>query len=110
AKMLVKNTLFATLLDNTLTLTLDKQFTNLLSDHVHQSMLKSLRVKYTDLNLIINLNQPTSETLAQKEAKAHDAYLARIQQEFLNDEVVQKLEQAFNAKVDVKSIKEITRH
>jgi hypothetical protein len=48
--------------------------------------------------------------LAQKEAKAHDAYLARIQQEFLNDEVVQKLEQAFNAKVDVKSIKEITRH
>ena len=110
AKMLVKNTLFATLLDNTLTLTLDKQFTNLLSDHVHQSMLKSLRVKYTDLNLIINLNQPNSETLAQKEAKAHDAYLARIQQEFLNDEVVQKLEQAFNAKVDVKSIKEITRH
>ena len=110
AKMLVKNTLFDTLANNTLTLTLDEQFTNLLSDHVHKSMLESLRVQYTDLNLVINLNQLDSETLAQKESKAHKAYLAKIQHEFLNDEVVQQLEQAFNAKVDVKSIKEITRH
>ncbi len=110
AKMLVKNTLFSTLANNTLTLTLDEQFTNLLSDHVHKSMLESLKDKYTDLNLVINIDQSTSETLAQKEARVHKAYLAKIQQEFLNDEVVQKLEQAFNTKVDVKSIKEITRH
>ena len=110
AKMLVKNTLFDTLANNTLTLTLDEQFTNLLSDHVRKSMLESLRVQYTDLNLVINLNQLDSETLAQKESKAHKIYLSKIQHEFLNDEVVQQLEQAFNAKVDVKSIKEITRH
>lgn len=110
AKMLIKNTLFSALANNTLTLTLDEKFTNLLSDQVHKTMLESLRKQYTDLNLVINIDQSTSETLAQKEARAHKAYLAKIQQEFLNDEVVQKLEQAFNTKVDVKSIKEITRH
>jgi DNA polymerase-3 subunit gamma/tau len=110
AKMLIKNTLFSALANNTLTLTLDEKFSNLLSDQIHKTMLESLRKQYTDLNLVINIDQSTSETLAQKEARIHKAYLAKIQQEFLNDEVVQKLEQAFNTKVDVKSIKEITRH
>ena len=110
AKMLIKNTLFSALANNTLTLTLDEKFSNLLSEQIHKTMLESLRKQYTDLNLVINIDRSTSETLAQKEAKVHKAYLAKIQQEFLNDEVVQKLEQAFNAKVDVKSIKEITRH
>ena len=108
--MLVKNTLFDTLTNNTLTLTLDEQFTNLLSDHVHKSMLESLRMQYAELNLVINLDQPDAETLAQKESKAHKLYLDKIQQAFLNDEIVQQLEQTFNAKVDIKSIKEITRH
>ena len=108
--MLIKNTLFSALANNILTLTLDEKFSNLLSDQIHKTMLESLRKQYTDLNLVINIDRSTSETLAQKEAKVHKAYLAKIQQEFLNDEVVQKLEQAFNAKVDVKSIKEITRH
>ena len=110
AKMLIKNTLFSALANNILTLTLDEKFSNLLSDQIHKTMLESLRKQYTDLNLVINIDRSTSETLAQKEAKVHKAYLAKIQQEFLNDEVVQKLEQAFNTKVDVKSIKEITRH
>ena len=110
AKMLIKNTLFSALANNILTLTLDEKFSNLLSDQIHKTMLESLRKQYTDLNLVINIDRSTSETLAQKEARVHKAYLAKIQQEFLNDEVVQKLEQAFNTKVDVKSIKEITRH
>ena len=110
AKMLVRNTLFDTLANNTLTLTLDKQFTNLLSDQVHKSILGSLRVQYAELNLVINLDQLDAETLAQKESKAHRLHLDKIQQTFLNDEIVQQLEQTFNAKVDVKSIKEITRH
>ena len=110
AKILVKNTLFSSLEGDTLTLLLDEQFTNLLSDHVHNSMLSSLRTVYVDLDLIINLDKPLTQTLAQKETQAHNEYLSKIQQEFLNDEVVQKLEQAFNAKVDVKSIREITKH
>jgi DNA polymerase-3 subunit gamma/tau len=110
AKMLIKNTLFSALANNTLTLTLDEKFSNLLSDQIHKTMLECLRKQYTDLNLVINIDRSTSETLAGKEARIHKAYLAKIQQEFLNDEVVQKLEQAFNTKVDVKSIKEITRH
>ena len=110
AKMLIKNTLFSALANNTLTLTLDEKFSNLLSDQIHKTMLECLRKQYKDLNLVINIDRSTSETLAGKEARIHKAYLAKIQQEFLNDEVVQKLEQAFNTKVDVKSIKEITRH
>jgi len=109
-KMLIKNTLFFALANNILTLTLDEQFTNLLSDKIHKTVLESLRKQYTDLNLVINIDRSTSETLSQKEVRIHKAYLAKIQQEFLNDEIVQKLEQAFNTKVDVKSIKEITRY
>jgi len=110
AKMLVKNTLFTSFANNTLTLTLDKQFANLLSEHVQKNILASLRTQYPSLTLVIDLNKLTEQTLAQKETQAHNQYLANIQQEFLNDEIVQKLEQTFNAKVDINSIKEITKH
>ncbi len=110
AKMLVKNTLFTSLENNTLTLTLDEQFANLLSDHVQKNILESLQTQHSGLTLVIELNKLTEQTLAQKETQAHNQYLATIQQEFLSDEIVQKLEQTFNAKVDINSIKEITKH
>ncbi|SMN16597.1 DNA polymerase III subunits gamma and tau [uncultured Candidatus Thioglobus sp.] len=110
AKMLVKNTLFSSLENNTLTLTLDEQFANLLSDHVQKNILESLRTQYPKLTLVIDLNTFTEQTLAQKETQAHNQYLATIQQEFLSDEIVQKLEKTFNAKVDINSIREITKH
>ncbi|CAC9538603.1 DNA polymerase III subunits gamma and tau (EC 2.7.7.7) [uncultured Gammaproteobacteria bacterium] len=110
AKMLVKNTLFNSFENNTLTLALDEQFANLLNDHVQKNILESLRSQYPNLTLIIDLNKLTEQTLAQKETQAHNQYLATIQQEFLNDEIVQKLEKTFNAKVDVNSIREITKH
>jgi DNA polymerase III subunit gamma/tau len=110
AKMLVRNILFASFTNNTLTLTLDEQFANLLSEHVQRNILESLRTQYPNLTLVIDLNKLTEQTLAQKETQAHNQYLASIQQEFLNDEIVQKLEQTFNAKVDINSIKEITKH
>ncbi|MDC9726505.1 MAG: DNA polymerase III subunit gamma/tau [Candidatus Thioglobus sp.] len=110
AKMLVKNTLFTSFKNNTLTLTLDEQFANLLSDHVQKNILEILKTQYPNLTLVIELNKPTEQTLAQKETEAHNQYLATIQQEFLSDEIVQKLEQTFNAKVDINSIKEITKH
>ncbi|MCH9711031.1 MAG: DNA polymerase III subunit gamma/tau [Proteobacteria bacterium] len=110
AKMLVKNTLFTSFKKNTLTLTLDEQFANLLSDHIQKNILESLKAQYPDLALVIDLSKLTEQTLAQKETQAHNQYLATIQQEFLNDEIVQQLEQIFNAKVDINSIKEITKH
>ncbi len=110
AQMLIKNTLFENLDGSTITLTLDEQFTNLLSDHVQKSILTTLRKTYPDIDLVINLGSPKSQTLAQKETQARDEHLAKIQQQFLNDAVVQKLEQTFNAKVNINSIKEITKH
>jgi len=110
AQMLIKNTLFDSLNNSTITLTLDEQFANLLSDHVQKSILTTLRKTHPEINLIINLGQPISQTLAQKETQARDEHLAKIQQQFLNDAVVQKLEQTFNAKVNINSIKEITKH
>ncbi|MDC1166031.1 DNA polymerase III subunit gamma/tau, partial [Candidatus Thioglobus sp.] len=68
------------------------------------------QAQYPSLTLAIDLNKLTEQTLAQKETQAHNQYLTNIQQEFLNNEIVQKLEQAFNAKVDINSIKEITKH
>ena len=110
AKMLIKNTVFDSLANNTLTLTLDTQFANLLSEHVQKSILESLRATYTELTLVVNLDKPAEQTLAQKETQANNQYLATIQQEFLSDEIVQKLEKTFNARVDVNSIREITKH
>ncbi len=110
AKMLIKNTVFDSLINNTLTLTLDTQFANLLSEHVQKSILESLRVIYTELTLVVNLDKSAKQTLAQKETQAKNQYLATIQQEFLSDEIVQKLEKTFNARVDVNSIREITKH
>jgi DNA polymerase-3 subunit gamma/tau len=108
--MLIKNTVFDSLANNTLTLTLDTQFANLLSEHVQKSILESLRATYTELTLVVNLDKPAEQTLAQKETQANNQYLATIQQEFLSDEIVQKLEKTFNARVDVNSIREITKH
>ncbi|WP_428087428.1 DNA polymerase III subunit gamma/tau [Candidatus Thioglobus sp.] len=110
AMILVKNTVFNSFASNTLTLTLDEQFSNLLSAHVQKSMLACLKVNNPELTLVINLDKPSEQTLAQKQTQAHNQYLAGIQQEFLNDAIVQKLEQTFNAKVDVNSIREITNH
>ncbi len=106
-KMLVENTLFDKINNTTLTLTLDDQFTNLLSNHVQKSMLTTLRKKFSTLNLVINLGKPNVQTLAQKKTQAHSKKITKMQTKFLNDEGVQKLEKIFDTKININSIKEI---
>jgi DNA polymerase-3 subunit gamma/tau len=108
-KMLIKNTLFNSFKNNILKITLDHKFSNLLSTHSQKNILENLTIQYPNLKLIIDIDKLTKPTLAQKETQAHQQYLTKIQQEFLNDEIVQKLEQTFNTKVDINSIKEITK-
>lgn len=107
AQILVKNTLFDNTNNATLTLTLDNQFANLLSDQVQKSMLTTLRQKNSTLNLVINLGKPNAQTLAQKQTQAHNEKMAKIQTQFLNDKGVQKLEKIFDTKININSIKKI---
>ena len=107
AQVLIKNTIFDNINESTLTLTLDEQFANLLSNHVQKSILSTLRKSFANLNLIIKIGKPKTQTLAQKEARIQNERTAKIQKQFLGDKIVQKLEQTFNTKVDIKSIKEV---
>ncbi len=107
AQILVENTLFDNVSSTTLTLTLDNQFANLLSDHVQKSMLTTLRQKFSTLNLVINLGKPNAQTLAQKKTQVHNEKMKKIQEQFLNDRGVQKLERTFDTKININSIKEI---
>ncbi|NYT52269.1 MAG: DNA polymerase III subunit gamma/tau [Candidatus Vesicomyosocius endoextente] len=106
-KMLVENTLFDNVSNTILTLTLDDQFTNLLSNHVQKSILTTLRKKFSTLNLVINLGKPNIQTLAQKKTQAYSKKITKMQTKFLNDEGVQKLEKTFDTKININSIKEI---
>lgn len=107
AQILVKNTLFDNVNNTTLTLTLDNQFANLLSEHVQKSMLTTLRQKFSTLDLVINLGKPNTQTLSQKQTQAHGEKMVKIQTQFLNDEGVQKLEKTFDTKININSIEEI---
>lgn len=106
-KMLIKNTVFDNATDELLTLTLDDQFTSLLTDQIQLNIQNMLQNHFKKITLNIILGKPKIQTLAQKETQAKNEKTAKIQKEFLNNEGVQKLQKTFNAKVDINSIKEI---
>ena len=107
ARMLLKNTLFDSASERVLTLTLDEQFSNLLTERIQLAIQTTLQAHFGELTLKINLDKPTTQTLAQKETQANNEKKAAMQKAFLNDEGVKKLQETFNAKVDVNSIQEI---
>ena len=107
SRTLLKNTLFDNISDQTLTLNLDEQFSSLLTDNIQRATQGVLQANFGEITLKINLNKLTTQTLAQKETQANNEKIAAIQKEFMKDKGVQKLQKTFNAKVDLKSIKEI---
>jgi len=107
SRMLLKNTLFDNASNQTLTLNLDEQFSSLLTDNIQRSIQTVLQANFGELALQINLKKLTTQTLAQKETQANNEKIATMQKNFMKDEGVQKLQQTFNAKVDLNSIKEI---
>ncbi len=106
SRMLLKNTLFDSTDNQTLILSLDEQFSSLLTDNIQRAIQNTLQEKFGELTLAINLKKLKTQTLAQKETQASDEKIAAMQKDFLTDEGVQKLQQTFGAKVDLKSIKE----
>ena len=107
SRMLLKNTLLDSADNQTLILNLDEQFSNLLTDNIQRAIQTVLQENFGKFTLQINLTKLTTQTLAQKETQANNEKMAAMQKTFMKDEGVQKLQQTFNAKVDINSIKEI---
>lgn len=93
----------------TLTLSLDEQFSALLTKSIQRSISQVLQAKFGGITLKINLNKLTTKTLAQKETQANKKKMITLQKVFLADKGVQKLQQVFNTTIDINSIKEISK-
>ena len=107
ANMLVKNTIFESYNSGALKLTLDKQYINLLTDRIHNELLSTLQLSFDITVLNVIPDKPKSQTIAQKETHTRAQKNKQLQEQFLNDKSVQKIEQIFNAKVDINSIEEV---
>jgi len=105
AKTLVKNTLFTSLKYDELTLTLDQQYSNLLTKKTQKSIEKILIEHFNITTLLIEIEQIKEQTLSQKEMLKIRQLKEQTEQQFLNDEGVKVLQEAFNVKPDTKSIK-----
>ena len=107
AKMLVKNTLFSSYESDQLVLTLNKEFSNLLTKNVKKSIEKTLHKEFNEFSLEIESGNTNGSTLSQKEAIKEKQKRKQTQKQFLDDEGLKKIEEAFNTKVDLKSIKSL---
>ncbi|WXU00008.1 MAG: hypothetical protein Ctma_0713 [Catillopecten margaritatus gill symbiont] len=105
--MVLKNTVFANADNQVLTLNLDAQYSSMLTEASHKNILTTLQENFAITDVKINLDTLTEQTLAQKEIQANNKKTEIRQKEFLADEGVQKLQQVFNTKIDLNSIKEV---
>ena len=107
AKMLVKNTVFSSHKSNQLVLILNTEFSNLMTNNVKRSIEKTLNKEFNKFTLEIESGNTNGNTLSQKEAIKEKQKREKTQKQFLNDEGLKKIEEAFNTKVDLKSIKSL---
>ena len=107
AKMLVKNTVFDSLKDHALSLTLSDDFVNLLTQNTQSSIEKKLNEAYPQITLVINPGSTNGSSLSQKESIKSEEKRKQTESEFLNDDGLKELQEVFNSQVDVKSIKSI---
>jgi len=105
AKMLVKNTLFSSHKSDKLVLTLNEEFNNLLTKNVQESIEKTLLNKFKEITLEIESGNTNGSTMSQKEAIKEQQKRKQTEKQFLDDEGLKEIEEAFNTKVDLKSIK-----
>jgi len=107
ARMLVKNTLFNSYDSGKLALTLNEECSNLLTKNVQKSIEKTLLNEFTEITLEIEFGNTNGSTLSQKEVIKEQKIRKQTEKKFLEDEGLKKIEEAFNTKVDVKSIKSL---
>ena len=107
AKTVVKNTLFCSFSAGTITLTLNKEFNNLLTSTTQKSIEKKLGTIVDGISLVIELGETNGSTLSNKEANKLEQEKKQTEDQFLSDGGLKELENAFNSKVDKKSIKSL---
>ena len=105
--MLVKNSLFSSYDSEKLVLTLNEEFSNLLTKNIQKSIEKTLLNEFTEITLEIESGNTNGSTLSQKEAIKEKHKREQTERKFLDDEGLKQIEEAFNTKVDVKSIKSL---
>ncbi len=80
--MLLKNTLFENTNQQTLTLSLDEQFSPLLTDNIQCTIQEILQTNFGDITLNINTSKLKAKTLAQKEIQAKNKKIDILQKTF----------------------------
>ena len=106
-KMLVKNTVFKSLENQTLVLTLSSDFLNLLTPKTEDSIRNGLHKQYPAVELIFEPGETNGDSLSQKESVEREQKRKETESQFLNDDGLKELQEVFNSKVDLKSIKSI---
>jgi len=107
AKMLVKNTVFKSLKNQTLTLTLSSDFVNLHTPKTEESIITGIRKLYSAVEIIFKPGETNGSSLSQKESNEKEQKLKETQSQFLSDDGLKELQEVFNSKVDLNSIKSI---
>ena len=107
AKMLVKNTVFKSLIDQNLTLTLNEEFVNLHTTKTEESIRNALHKIYPALVLMIEPGETNGSSLSQKESVKNKQIQKQTENQFLSDDGLQELQEVFKSQVDLKSIKSI---
>ena len=107
AKMLVKNTVFKSLIDQNLTLTLSEEFVNLHTTKTEDSIRNALHKIYPALLVMIEPGETNGSSLSQKESVKNKQIQKQTENQFLSDDGLQELQEVFKSQVDLKSIKSI---
>ena len=107
AKMLVKNTVFKSLIDQNLTLTLSEEFVNLHTTKTEDSIRNALHKIYPALVVMIEPGETNGSSLSQKESVKNKKIQKQTENQFLSDDGLQELQEVFKSQVDLKSIKSI---
>ena len=106
-KMLVKNTVFKSLENQTLVLTISSDFLNLLTPKTEDSIRNGLHKQYPAVELIFEPGETNGDSLSQKESVEREQKRKETESQFLSDDGLKELQEVFNSKVDLKSIKSI---
>ena len=107
AKMLVKNTVFKSLTNQNLTLTLSKELVNLHTTKTEESIKNALHNLYPSLEIMIEPGETNGSSLSQKESIKNEKKREQTENQFLSDDGLKELQEVFKSQVDLKSIKSI---
>jgi DNA polymerase-3 subunit gamma/tau len=106
---LLKNTVFKSFNEDKLELVLDEKLSNLLTEDLQFSIQEELSKILGKIFVSIDVKTLNEDTIAIKQSKKEEIELEKIKQDFLNDELVKKIEKVFGASLDLDSIIKIKK-